>query len=141
MHELGQHVFCGPRVPDRTQVVYRAGKRMGVPVPGTSPVEFRTEWRDDFQPATWRRGNRMPRWASRLTLEITDLRVQRLQQISEEDAMAQGAPPVLVPPDGGSAPHVEGFRDWWDRNAGGRPGWAWADNPWVWALTFRRVAS
>jgi hypothetical protein len=75
----------------------------------------------------------MPRWASRLTLTVTDVRVQRLQDISEEDAIAEGASPVLVPPDGGSAPHVEGFRALWNDLHGPD---AWDANPWVSAITF-----
>lgn len=55
----------------------------------------------------------MPRWASRLTLIVTAVKREPLDTIREEDAMAEGAAPILVPPDGGSAPHVEGFRELW----------------------------
>jgi hypothetical protein len=69
------------------------------------------------------------RWASRILLEITDVRVQRLQDISEEDAWAEGCEPADVYP-----------RDWfhwlWDTIYGGG---SWDANPWVWAITFRRL--
>ncbi len=81
----------------------------------------------------------MPRWASRLTLEITEVRVQRVAKISEADAMAEGAAPMLVPPDGGSAPHVEGFRALWD-SLNAKRGYGWATNCWVWAISFRAVS-
>lgn len=75
----------------------------------------------------------MPRWASRLTLRITDVRVQRLQELSEADAKAEGAQPILVPPDGGSCPYTEGFRDLWDSINGSG---AWETNPFCWCLSF-----
>lgn len=78
----------------------------------------------------------MPRWASRLTLEITDIRVERLQGISEADAEAEGAEPVLVPPDGGSCPHIEGFERLWESINGAG---SWDANPWVWVIGFKRV--
>ena len=112
----------------------------------------------------------MPRWASRLTLELTDVRVQRLQEISEEDARAEGVrPPGAEPPEyldfdlcrqcGGSGIFDSGsmdgmrfdtdcrncdtckkcFRNLWKLINDKRPGCAWDSNPWVWALTFRRV--
>ena len=90
----------------------------------------------EAMPQKWRSPIHMPRWASRITLEITDVRVQRLQDISEEDARAEGAEPVLEPPDGGSAPHIAGFRDLWNSINGPD---AWDRNPWVAALTFRRI--
>lgn len=95
------------------------------------------EWRDRVDRWPWIRRKRpaihMPRWASRLTLTVTDVRVQRLQEISERDAEAEGVYPILVPPDGGSCPHVEGFRELWDKLNGKG---AWDANPWVSALTF-----
>lgn len=75
----------------------------------------------------------MPKWASRLTLIVSGVKVQRLQDISEADAMAEGATPILVYPDGGSKPHCEGFRNLWNSING--PG-AWDENPWVCAVTF-----
>lgn len=84
----------------------------------------------------WRPSIHMPRWASRITLEVTGVRVERLQGISEADAMAEGAAPVLVPPDGGSCPHVEGYRDLWESINGTG---SWDANPWVWVVEFRRI--
>lgn len=88
-----------------------------------------------FKTPMWTPSIHMPRWASRLTLRVTDVRVQRVQDISEADAEAEGSEPILVPPDGGSEPHKEGFRDLWNLlNA--KRGYGWDENPWVVALTF-----
>jgi hypothetical protein len=74
----------------------------------------------------------MPRWASRLTLIVTDVRVQRLQDISEEDAMAEG--PDLDRGDGRLNPTYRlAFSNLWDSING--PG-AWARNDWVAAYSF-----
>ena len=79
---------------------------------------------------------RMPRWASRLTLEITELRVQRVQEITPADAMAEGA---LLEEDGWHNPDIW-FSDLWDRlNA--KRGYSWESNPWVWAITFKVVSN
>lgn len=83
----------------------------------------------------------MPRWASRLTLLVTDVRVQRVQDISEEDAIAEG----ITVHFGGDPARYEGvrntrhsdptmaFRDLWNSIHGHD---AWASNQWVVALTF-----
>ena len=78
----------------------------------------------------------MPRWASRLTLHVTDVRVQRLQDISEDDAQAEGCP--CQGDDDLCGMEAAGwFRDLWDSlNAERAP---WAGNPWVVAVTFRAV--
>lgn len=80
----------------------------------------------------------MPRWASRLTLEVTDVRVQRVQEISWSDAIAEGMKDprraaIRIDPERGP---IGAFKDLWDSING--PG-SWASNPWVWAITFRRV--
>ena len=87
----------------------------------------------------------MPRWASRLTLELTDVRVQKLRDISGDDALAEGiAYNAKVqgysyePKDGGPGFHCtdprESFWKLWDGINGEGNSW---DSPWVWALTFR----
>lgn len=97
---------------------------------------YRADSEGDSRGAGWSPSIHMPRWASRITLEITGVHVERVQEISEADAMAEGAAPLLVPPDGGSTPHVEGYRALWMALHG--PG-SWDANPWVWVIGFRRV--
>lgn len=90
----------------------------------------------------------MPRWASRLLLEITDVRVQRLQQISEDDARAEGAPSAFASHNaiqalGGAlcgSQHRYGFADLWDQINAERAGADYTSNPWVWAVTFKVVS-
>ena len=88
----------------------------------------------------FRQGTHMPRWASRLTLIVTDVRVQQLQEISEADAVAEGCDPVHMAPGGrygdpsaGWLDYRDGFRGLWNRLHGPK---AWDANPWVCALTF-----
>ena len=76
----------------------------------------------------------MPRWACRTVLEITDVRVERLQAISEADALAEG---VLVHPDAETGARMEYFALWESLHGVG----SWGKNPWVWVLTFREVAT
>ncbi|WP_188868906.1 hypothetical protein [Mameliella alba] len=74
----------------------------------------------------------MPRWASRLTLIVTDVRVQRMQEIDAKDACAEGA--LTLHPNGGLTPR-DAFRDLWDSLNAPR-GFGWDVNPWVAAYTF-----
>jgi hypothetical protein len=86
----------------------------------------------------WRPSIFMPREACRLRLEVTDVRVQRLQDISEQDAKAEGVPTRTYTDGRGFEPATLGFRYLWDSINAKRA--AWDSNPWVWALTFRRAA-
>jgi hypothetical protein len=110
-----------------------------------SEVSYRaTAEEDSWQPDEvaahrWRASIHMPRWASRIMLRVTEVRVQRVQDISERDAEAEGVKPVLVPPDGGSCPHVEGFAAFWNTLHAERPGCSWDDDPWVAAISFERI--
>lgn len=76
----------------------------------------------------------MPRWMSRFTLRITDRRVERVQDISEADASAEGFP--VRNPD--SPFGQDNFRMGWDRLNAAR-GYGWDANPWVWALSFEVI--
>lgn len=82
----------------------------------------------------------LPRAASRLTLEITDIRVERVKDISEEDAIAEG-----VAPCGHDSFHTDqhtcSFADLWDLINAKRDGgiYSWESNPWVWAITFKKL--
>ncbi|ULK19895.1 hypothetical protein [Klebsiella pneumoniae] len=94
----------------------------------------------------WRPSIHMPRWASRILLEITDVRVERLNAISEEDATAEGVPPAgsllpdypgtfLTPKDDFATAKVA-FQRLWESIYGEE---SWKANGWVWVISFKRV--
>ena len=105
---------------------------------------------DDLYESGWMGKTRvsihMPRQASRITLEITSVRVERLQDISEADAQAEGAK------HNGECDHIRhscaeigcfgpnsyrgGYAELWDRINGAG---SWAANPWVWCVEFKRI--
>lgn len=90
----------------------------------------------------------MPRWASRITLEITDVRVERLQEISEADAIAEGAERysdakkldeidrLYLTED----THRHGFAALWD-SLNAKRGFSWESNPWVWRIEFKPLSA
>ncbi|MBC7211082.1 MAG: hypothetical protein H5U33_12820 [Pseudomonas sp.] len=82
----------------------------------------------------------MPRWACRLLLEVTDVRVERLQDITEEQAIAEGAPMELAEVGrvrlGATATYRAGFHRLWESVNGVG---SWGSNPWVWVIEFKRV--
>ncbi len=84
----------------------------------------------------WTPSLHMPRKACRILLEITAVRVERLNDISEEDAKAEGVAPsqhIITPPE---ALYRVGFLKLWQSIYGEE---SWNANPWVWAISFRRV--
>ena len=77
----------------------------------------------------------MPKWASLLTLEVTGIRVERVQEISATDAQAEG---VFAGDERTSGVTLRSrFRVLWDSINGKRKGCSWADNPWVWVVEFK----
>lgn len=88
---------------------------------------------DDNVRQGWRPSIHMPRWASRILLEIIAVRVERLNDISEKDAKAEGAPTELCLI---GEKHFLGFRTLWKSIYGEE---SWNANPWVWVIEFRRV--
>lgn len=86
----------------------------------------------------WRPSIHMPRKASRITLEITEVRVERLQAISEADAKAEGIREMAIDCKPGHY-FREMFQELWQSINGKRPGCDWQSNPWVWAISFRQI--
>jgi len=105
----------------------------------------------------WEPSSRMPHRASRLTLAVTGVRVERLQEITEADARAEGISRVPFRPDDGFpicdgymvgqddgvstlGPTARGvFEGLWESINGKRPRCSWGDNPWVWVVEFQRA--
>ncbi|MGK9175902.1 hypothetical protein KXR87_22220 [Yokenella regensburgei] len=90
----------------------------------------------------WTPSIHMPRCASRITLEITDVRVERLNDISQKDAIAEGAPPSHPSIDSVSQQfgYPDFSRSWfgqtWQYIYGEE---SWQANPWVWVIEFKHI--
>ena len=92
-------------------------------------------------PGRWRPSIHMPRWASRITLEVTEVRAERLREITEPDCEAEGIPGYTFargclsdsPPD----PRWK-FIELWDSINAAR-GFGWDANPWVWVIRFETL--
>lgn len=83
-----------------------------------------------FKFTRWNSSIHMPMWATRLWLQVMDIRVERLQKITREDAIREGA-------DGMDSCYK--FSQIWD-SINRKPGTRWDDNPWVWVIAFKRHA-
>lgn len=102
---------------------------------------------DDMNHNQWKPSIFMPRWASRITLEVTDVRVERVQAISRLDIVAEGWPhderqalqiaQVIAGLDDEviDDASIEWFADLWD-SINAKRGYSWESNPWVWVITF-----
>ena len=86
----------------------------------------------DYAPDRWKPSIHMPRWASRITLEIKGVRVERLQDIGESDAEAEGFHREGC----GGEGSVRTFARLWESLYGTD---SWSVNPWVWVIEFERV--
>jgi len=92
---------------------------------------FRAGW-ERCKPGAWIPSIHMPRWASRLTLEITDVRVERLQEISKKEAVAEGFDMPPAPSQGWKFGALHNFKFTWNSIYGN-----WDANPWVWVIEFK----
>lgn len=109
-----------------------------LPWPQTMVVYREGDNRTDYG-GPWKPSIHMPRAFSRITLEVTGVHVERLQDISVADAIAEG---VNIHPDHHSKPResiysaVEAYRDLWESINGPE---SWEANPWVWVVSFKRI--
>ena len=87
----------------------------------------------------WKPSIFMPEFASRITLEIESVRVDRVQEITEEDAKAEGVEFMRFHPDSDETLSSRDlFEILWD-SINLERGFGWESNPWVWVITFRRI--
>ena len=129
---------------------------------GNKPIWYEADGEPDLN-RWWQLSDRcrpsihMPRWASRITLVVTDVRIQRVQDISASDAVAEGVVPAhqtalmhcygpACPTDPVRSCKIRGcwgiresFRDLWD-SLNAKSGYGWEANPWVVVRTFEREA-
>lgn len=148
--QVGDHLWCretwalsleGKDIPPHYNrlFLYKAGSDLRL----IDPSHY--EWFDlkEKRGYGWRPSIHMPRWAARITLEITDIRAQRLQQINLEDVKAEGIAGYTFargclsnnPPD----PRWR-FIELWD-SINAKRGYGWASNAWVWVISFKGVSA
>ena len=118
---------------DMAAIAYRAGD--------TGEVHWKDvpkEWQQRVLDMPWRalRSPRfMPKWAARIWLEVTEVRGQRLQDITPEDCLAEGLTSIEIDAYGGC---VAAYADLWDTLNSAR-GYPWSSNPFVFAYTLKEV--
>jgi len=127
-------------IEERWQTNYKTGEGYKVYYMATDArqefIDGEDDTKDTITPSIF-----MPRWASRITLEVVSVRVERLQDISEADALEEGVPPLktagglydwTVKPRG----PVGDFQALWESINGAD---SWDANPWVWVIEFKRL--
>lgn len=101
---------------------------------------YKADEESQIIPNRWKPSIHMPRWASRITLEVTDVRVERLQEITEEEAIAEGFEGHRA----SDGYDIDPFRDvdardafaeLWDELNGKK--YPWANSPWIWRVAFQ----
>ena len=102
--------------------------------------EFIDQFPEEYMDGKWTPSIHMPRWASRITLEVVEVRVERLQDITEHDAEREGAATCDHFADAKRGhplqPHKTSFAWLWNK-INGRD--SWIANPWVWVVVFKRL--
>jgi len=128
---------CSHKQPEKPEgVIYKADGDGFSTCHVCDPKSMQPDYR-------WRPSIFMPRWASRITLEVKDVRVERVQDITESDAEAEGCTPwEYQHVDPGTGEHLGnelsyrlGFHYLWD-SINAKRGYGWDTNPWVWVVEF-----
>jgi hypothetical protein len=155
----GGHLRDGSTIPEQGGIWHtRTGDHLGCPYgqPGDhlwvretftafddSHIQYRADYRSDpagekAHGVVWTPSIHMPRLASRITLEIVSVRVERLHDISEADAKAEGTPKPIQISDDDPRTYRDAFGDLWELINGDG---SWDANPWVWVVEFKRVTA
>lgn len=133
---------------DSYQIIYEADRSRANFAHENGATDEQLQWlehRMEMHGETCGPGIHMPRWASRLTLEVLNVRVERLQQIGSVEAVSEGIENlsdeyVRYGIRGQiTAQHpVRAFQLLWD-SINAKRGFGWDTNPWVWAVEFKRI--
>lgn len=97
--------------------------------PDGKGITWRADWNGNPSGFKWKPSIHMPRWASRITLEVTGVRVERLNEINAVEAMCEGIPERHLGP-------IDAFAELWESINGAG---SWDENPWVWVVEFKRL--
>jgi hypothetical protein len=146
--ELCPHGIPGSRLWVRE--TWRPQDGMTIACQHKDEIEYRADGERSKEPTDcwWKPSIFMPRWASRITLEIVAIRAERLQDISDGDCLAEG---ILTSKDRGMS--GRGFRNYHQPDYSFSEPWnsyrtlwevingkaSWADNPWVWVIEFKEI--
>jgi hypothetical protein len=105
----------------------------------TSGDDDNYHWEPGQSPFPWRPSIFMPRWASRINLEIVNIRVEQVRDISKADAYAEGIRPDEIYYGYAIGDPVISYAELWDKINAKRAGCAWIINPWVWVIEFKKI--
>lgn len=128
------------RVSDRTKPRYRVGDKLWVKETyvdlGNDIILYKADWtakevQDSGKVPSWKSGRFMFKRFARLWLEVTAVRAEQLNSISEEDCMREGCPQI----EASTGLRLQWFIALWD-SINGKQRKRWVDNPWCWAYTF-----
>lgn len=136
----GDHLWVREAWALVPQTAYRCSdgvEQMNKPGCNHDAAVFRAGW-ERSPPNRWHPSIHMPRWASRITLRVTEVRAERLHAITSADAIAEGCPAHSnsATIDCDTPNPRDDFRDLWNSINGAG---AWDANPWVWVVRFERV--
>ena len=140
-HKYGQRraLTCPFGAPGDRLWVRETWGAGGMIKPG-DPASYAADWPDAETVRKWKPSIHMPRALSRIDLEVTAVRAERLRDITEEDAVAEGIERVSHGVYDGGGPAMgpsaqQAFMRLWDSINGERA--SWASNPWVWVVSFK----
>jgi hypothetical protein len=153
--ELGKGVFCHRKPRYKIGDILYAQETWGIGIQMTGGIIYKADYADTpknkiplAEGEKWKSSRFMPKAAARLFLQVTDVRVERLQEITASDALKEGVinnfATCLVSLNAEADNTIAGFRKLWDKvyrsyqadfNA------MWNGNPWVFAYSFERIVS
>jgi len=121
---------------DKLYVRETWAEKSGKLAPYRSNVQYRADDQDLVWQKKWSASIHMPKWAARIWLDIIGVRIERVQDISDDNIWAEGIRTERKTPEPKMARH-NGFTILWD-SINAKRGYSWESNPWVWVIEFKK---